>query len=437
MKVKQIIIAGTLLVSVATFAQKDELKSLKKLYGKEIPSAEDVNLYKSNIAKLETLATDESDKVYTTFYKSMLPIIEISALGKTATPEQINKYISVEVIDQLAAGLNATLAFEAKSGKKVYTDDINETISSYKPMFLNYADALSKEKKFKETATILYSIYKLDKKDADKLYMASNYAVSSENYDDALNYYNELKQINYSGEGTMYYAFNKSTKTEDYFGTSPVQRDLMVKAGQYEKPREEVIPSKRGEIYRNIALILLQKGKNEEAKTALVDARKANPTDMSLLISQLDLLKKLKDNDGYSKLATESLQTYSNNAELVFNLGLIESNASNIVDAEKYYKKAIEIDPKYVNAYLNLTELTLRDDEKFVTEMNKLGTSDKDTKRYNFLKAEREKNFKKALPPLQKIVELDPANVEVKKLLLSVYNALDMTDEYKALKAKM
>lgn len=437
MKVKQIIIAGTLLVSVATFAQKDELKSLKKIYGKEIPSVEDVNLYKSNIAKLETLATEESDKVYTTFYKSMLPIIEISALGKTATPEQTNKFISVEVIDQLAAGLNATLAFEAKSGKKVYTDNIIETISSYKPIFLNYADALSKEKKFKETATILYSIYKLDKKDADKLYMASNYAVSSENYDDALNYYNELKQINYSGEGTMYYAFNKSTKTEDYFGTSPVQRDLMVKAGQYEKPREEVIPSKRGEIYRNIALILLQKGKNEEAKAALVDARKANPTDMSLLISQLDLLKKLKDNDGYSKLATESLQTYSNNAELVFNLGLIESNASNIVDAEKYYKKAIEIDPKYVNAYLNLTELTLRDDEKFVTEMNKLGTSDKDTKRYNFLKAEREKNFKKALSPLQKIVELDPANVEVKKLLLSVYNALDMSDEYKALKAKM
>ncbi len=437
MKVKQIIIAGTLLVSVTTFAQKDELKSLKKIYGKEIPTVEDVNLYKSNVAKLETLATEESDKVYCNFYKVMMPVLEITALGKTATPEQISKYISAESIDQLATGLNATLAFEVKSGKKVYTDDINETITSFKPMFLNYADGLSKEKKYKETAAILYSIYKLDKKDADKLYMASNYAVSSENYDEALNYYNELKQINYSGEETQYYATNKTTKTEDYFGTNPLQRDLMVKAGQYEKPRQELIPSKRGEIYRNIALILLQKGKNEEAKTALVDARKANPTDTSLLISHLDLLKKLKDNDGYTKLVAEALQSYSNNAELIFNIGLIESNANNIVDAEKYYKRAIEIDPKYVNAYINLTELTLRDDEKYVVEMNKLGTSEKDTKRYNYLKIEREKNFKKALPPLQKIVELDPTNVDVKKLLLSVYNALDMTDEYKALKAKM
>ena len=35
MKIKQIIIAGTLLVSVASFAQKDELKALKKIYAKD------------------------------------------------------------------------------------------------------------------------------------------------------------------------------------------------------------------------------------------------------------------------------------------------------------------------------------------------------------------------------------------------------------------
>jgi tetratricopeptide (TPR) repeat protein len=437
MKVKQILIAGTMLVSVATFAQKDELKALKKIYGKEAPSAEDVASFKSNITKLEAIATEEADKVSANFYKSMTPILEIASLGKTATPEQSNKFISEAAINQLATTLNATLEFEKKSGKKVYTDDIIEKITIYKPVFLNYADALSKEKKFKETAAVLYSIYKLDKTDADKLYMASNYAVSSDNYDDALNYYNELKQINYSGEGTMYYAFNKLTKTEDYFGTSPVQRNLMVKTGQYEKPREEIIPSKRGEIYRNIALILLQKGKNEEAKAALVEARNANPTDTSLLISQLDLLKKLKDNDSYTKTVADALQKTPNDVELLFNLGIIESNANNLVDAEKYYKKTIELDPKYVKGYLNLTELTLRDDDKYVKEMNKLGTSEKDTKRYNVLKSEREANFKKALPPLQKIVELDPSNVEVKKLLLSVYNALDMTNEYKALKAKM
>jgi tetratricopeptide (TPR) repeat protein len=106
-------------------------------------------------------------------------------------------------------------------------------------------------------------------------------------------------------------------------------------------------------------------------------------------------------------------------------------------DAEKYYKRALEIDPNYFNANLNLAELKLRGDEKFVAEMNKLGTSEKDNKRYEVLKAEREKNFKSILPYLEKAVEIKPDNDAAKRTLLSVYNALEMTDKYKALKAKM
>ena len=69
--------------------------------------------------------------------------------------------------------------------------------------------------------------------------------------------------------------------------------------------------------------------------------------------------------------------------------------------------------------------------------MNKLGTSDKDNKRYVVIKAEREKNFQAALPYLKKAVELKPDNEPAVKTLMSVYNALEMTAEYKALKAKM
>ena len=73
MKIKQIIIAGALLVSVATFAQKDELKALKKIYDRDTPSAEDLDSYKTNLKKLETVATEEGDKVYLNFYKAVTP----------------------------------------------------------------------------------------------------------------------------------------------------------------------------------------------------------------------------------------------------------------------------------------------------------------------------------------------------------------------------
>ena len=122
---------------------------------------------------------------------------------------------------------------------------------------------------------------------------------------------------------------------------------------------------------------------------------------------------------------------------MYYNLGVISGTANNHADAEKYYSKAIEINPKYSNAYLNLAIIKLDADTKLVQEMNGLGNSAKDNKRYEELKVQREKVFKDALPYLEKVVEFDPTNNEAKQTLLNVYTSLDMTDKYKALKATM
>jgi tetratricopeptide (TPR) repeat protein len=204
----------------------------------------------------------------------------------------------------------------------------------------------------------------------------------------------------------------------------------------YSDPRDEKIPSKRGEIYKNIALILIQKDKTEQAKTALSDARKANPDDTSLIISEADLYLKLQDFATYKKLVSEVLEKDPNNPDLLFNLGVVSSK-NDAAAAESYYKKAIEIKPDYVNAYLNLSILKLEGETKIVDEINKLGTSEKDNKRYEVLKKQREEIFKSALPYLEKANELDPKNEDVAATLLNVYGALEMTDKKKALKAKM
>ena len=174
----------------------------------------------------------------------------------------------------------------------------------------------------------------------------------------------------------------------------------------------------------------------EEAKKAITEARKLNPDDTNLILTEADLYLKVKDFDTYTKLVNQALENNPNNVDLVYNLGVIAANANKIEEAEKYYKKALQINPNYYNANFNLAELMLRADEKFVTEMNKLGTSEKDNKRYAVLKADREKNFSALLPYLEKAYELQPENEAAKRTLMSVYNALEMTDKYKALKAK-
>ncbi|MEI7509570.1 MAG: tetratricopeptide repeat protein, partial [Flavobacterium sp.] len=328
-----------------------------------------------------------------------------------------------------------TLDYEKKTGKKIQTDEINETIKSFKPDLLNYADALGKQKKFKESADVLYSIYQLDKKDKENLYYAANYAIEGQDYEKALLYYKELKAVNYTGEGTNYIAKNKATNTDETFPTKE-QRNNMVTLGTHILPREEKIPSKKPEIVRNIALILIQQGKTEEAKSAIAEARKENPDDVNLITSEADIYLKSNDIASYQRLINEALAKNPNDADLIFNLGVTSANAGKLDEAEKYYRKVIDVKPDYINAYLNLADLILKPDAKLVEQINKLTNSPKDSKQFDVLKVERQKLFNKALPFLEKAHQLDPKNDVVKSNLKSVYGFLEMTDKVKALKAE-
>lgn len=455
MKIKQIIIASTLLVSVASFAQKDEMKVLKKIYEKDVPSSKDIIDYKAAIQKAEPLITNatESDKIYYNYFKSLTPYLEMAeAMSKPENannPQALFKKFTTPVLTEMGKSLSDVVEFEKKSGKQVYTKDIQEMIVQFKPMVLNYAVALEKQGNLKESSQVLYAVYQLDKKDQENLYYAAGYAVNANDYDSALKYYQELKDSNFSGEKTMYFAKNLASNQEEYFNTKN-ERDNLVKLKTHTLPREEKVASKRGEIYKNIAIILLQKGQNEEAKSAIADARKANPDDVSLIVTEADLYYKLKDTETYKRLVNEALAKNPNDASLVFNLGVVSNSANQFEEAGKYYRKAIELDPNFIDAYLNLADNLLKPDSKLVEDINKLGssTSDKDLKKYQALTVERKKIFNEVMPIYEKALELsekldqsNPANKEqtnvIKSNLKTVYSFLELSEKSKALKAKM
>ena len=442
MKSKVLLLVSSILLSTAAFAQKEELKTLKKIYGREKISDSDMELYKTTLSAAEPLVagSTEDDKVYFAYYKSVEPILEItSALlnsEKNKDPLLSSKILTVDKVNQFVAVANTTKEYEKKSGKVVYSKDIDLKIIALKPILINYAVALSNIPNFKDAAIILAAIYYLDNNDLEKLYYAANYAVNSKDYNLSLTYYLLLKEKNYSGEGEGFYAINISSQKEEAFN-SKSERELYLKAKTHEKPRDEKIASKRPEIFKNIALIYVQQGKSAEAKSAIQEARKENPDDVSLIISESDIYLKEKDFVSYKKLIFEALEKNPKNADLVFNLGVISYNNKELVDAEKYYMKTIEIDPKYVNAYLNLAILKLDAEKALIDKMNKLGTSAPEMKKYDVLKKQREDVYKSAIPYLKKVVELDPENVEAIKTLIGVYNAIEMFDEAKVLKAQL
>jgi tetratricopeptide (TPR) repeat protein len=422
MKSKYVILASALLISVATFAQKDQIKAAEKSL-KAGNAQEAVTILQG--AEAASATAPDSEKAQYFFVKG------------NAYLELANKKVDEgKNLSNAAKAYEDLLAVEKASGKDKYSAQATTSILDIKYKLLNSAVADTKAEKHIEGAQKLYDAYLLDKKDTINLYYAASTYVNGKDYATALKLYYELKALNYSGKGTSYLAMNKLTAQEDLFVTAK-ERDLAVKIGTHEKPKTEPIPSKRGEIYKNITLILVQDGKTEEAKKAVTDARKANPEDTSLILTEANLYLESKDYETYKKLVAEALQKNPNDADLVFNLGVLSANAKNPAEAEKYYKRVMEIDPTYTNAYINLAALKLEDEKVIIDEMNKLGTSAKDMKRYEELKTKRENLFKSVIPYLKKAVELDPTNIDVSKTLLNVYSALEMTPEKNALKEKI
>ncbi|MBC5842486.1 tetratricopeptide repeat protein [Flavobacterium sp. F-380] len=422
MKSKYVILASALLISVTTFAQKDETKAAEKAL-KKGDSKEAATILKG--AESLIASANEADKAQFFFVK-----------GNTYL-DLANKKVEVDTnLGVAAAAYQDLIAAEKASGKVKYSTQAAASITEIKYLLINSAIADSKAEKNAEGAKKLYDAYLLDKKDTLNLYYAASTYINAKEYDKALSAYYELKNLNFSGQSTVYLATNKANGAEDPFKTA-AERDRMVKLGTHEKPTTEVNPSKRGEIFKNISLILVQNGKTEEAKKAIAEARVANPDDSSLLLTEANLYLETKDFDRYKELISQVLEKNPNDADLVFNLGVISGNAKDVANAEKYYAKAIEIDPKYVNAYINLAALKLEREKPIIDEMNKLGTSDKDMKRYEVLKKERLAIFKSVIPSLEKAFDVDPKNEAVSSTLLNVYSALEMSAEKKALQAKI
>jgi tetratricopeptide (TPR) repeat protein len=422
MKTKYVTLVTAALISVATYGQKDQLKAAEKALKAGNPQ-EAVTALEG--AESLIAAADDNQKAQYFFVKGNAYL----DLAKKKVEEGKNLSLAAKSYQEL-------LAVEKTSGKSKFSSQATSSIIGIKGKLVNSAIEDTKVDKNIEGATKLYDAYLLDKKDTINLYYAASTYTNAKDYVTALKLYEELKTLNYSGKTTNYFAVSKLNGQEDLY-TSEKERDAAVKFGTHEKPTTETVPSKRGEIYKNIALILVSQGKTEEAKKAVSDARKANPQDTSLSLAEANLYLETKDFETYKKIIAEILEKNPNDVDLVFNLGVISANAKNAADAEKYYKRVIEIDPKYINAYINLAALKLEDEKVIIDEMNKLGTtSAKDIKRYDVLKTKREELFKSIIPYLQKAHELEPTNIDVAKTLLNVYNALEMP-EYKALKAKV
>ena len=415
MKTKIFILAAMSYTMVG-FSQKNEIKSAEKAL-----KSGNVAEAKTAIESASALLGSADEKMKAQFY--FLKGETYALLAKKGDANAFNTAIDA---------YKEAIATEETSGKVKYSGDAKQKLTGMTADLINSAVEDNEKKNFKEAAEKLYLGYKLSPKDTMYLYYAASSAVNGGEYDQALEYYTELKDLGYDGSEVKYSAVNVETgETEEM---SKTQRDLMVKSKTYKDPKEEKSPSKSSEIIKNIALIYTQLGKDEKALEAYKDARANDPKDVNLILNEANLYFKLGDKEKFKSLMAEATTLQPDNADLFYNIGVVNMEQGNIEDARQAYNRALEINPGYVNAQLNLSTTYVNEGNGLIDSMNVLGNSRADIAKYDQLKEQKDDLFRQGATILEEALKLNPDNQSILEQLKNIYGALGDNDNFMRLK---
>ncbi|PQV46317.1 tetratricopeptide repeat protein [Jejuia pallidilutea] len=408
---KQFIIALAISISAFSFAQKKELRAVEK-------AIKDNNFSEA---------------------KAALAVVE-PMLG-SLDEKLMDKYNYLKGVALYAGGAGSNADMDAaveylNKAEDAYKVEVTQLKGDMVNKLLEKGNKAYEGKKFGAASEYFEKVYNMRKKDTVYLYYAAATAVNEPDYDRALVLYQKLKDLEYTGIEEKLYAVNVATNEKEVF-PSEALRKASVSAKTHMNPTNEKSDSKRGEIVKNVALIYISKGDNDKAIQAIKDARAEDPDDVNLILSEANIYYKMGDTEKFKELLEIATEKDPGNAELQYNLGVISAESDHPEEAMGYYKKAIELDPNYVNAYINSAALVLGREEALIKEMNGLGTSAADDKRYEQLRKERQDLYREAVPYLSKALEINPKSQSAATTLMNIYSVLGETDKYKAMKAKV
>jgi tetratricopeptide (TPR) repeat protein len=416
---KHVISLGLALVlSTTVFGQKKEVKAAEKAIAKGNYSEAIESLKEAQALNI----LEENDKWKLRYYNNL-------GLAYRGADEGIGQ--PIENLRKAGEFFNEALKIDDANL------DADSGLFSVRSAILDAAINDQKNQKFKEAAQKLYESYNLDRTDTIHLYYAAGNAVNAKEYETALSYYNQLIDMGYDGATTQYFAVNIETEQLESFGSDKSFRDISVKTGKYEAPEDRETVSKRGEIAKNISLIYIQTDQSDKAIESIELAKKENPNDLGLMQAEADLYYQLADFNKYKDLMEQIVQMDPENPILYFNLGITAEKLGDVETSVNYYKQAIELDPSMVNAYINIAASILQQERPIVDEMNSLGMSAADNKRYKELEKQKEQFYRDALPYLKKAVELDDTNLGALRTIMNIYYQTGEDAKAKEIKEKI
>lgn len=166
---------------------------------------------------------------------------------------------------------------------------------------------------------------------------------------------------------------------------------------------------------------------NANALSMIEEARKAYPTDVTIRNYELNYYIQTGKMDDLVKKLEDAGKSEPNNSDIQFNIattylslanpkdGKKPANAAEYVSkSESAFQAAIKIAPDNAAYNYNFGALFFNQATEINEQMNTLGTSAAETKKYDELKAKRDATFGKALPYLEKSYSVLSAQADLK-----------------------
>ena len=243
-------------------------------------------------------------------------------------------------------------------------------------------------------------------------------------------------------EAISYFDIAKMAKPQDttayiYAGISAQQAGNLDDAADNYAYLVDTLDYVSKDFYNSLIYIYLVEQKDsEKALTYLQKAQEVFPEDPEFLKQEITVLINDQEYDKAEKQLTKAIETEPDNAILYYNRGYLYEQMDQGEQAVENYQKATELDPSYFDATFNLAAYYYNQAAETLQKANNM-----DLKEYEEKGAAIEDSakvfFEKALPPLEKSMELKPNDEKVLTTLQTVYTRLGMEAKAEELQTKL
>lgn len=359
MKIKSFILAAVFsATSLMAFAQKGEIASAKSNYEKFV-SLKEANSLMLGLPNIKTAKTSIDKAV----------VNEKTAADPTAWTYKAMIYGELALLDTVPA-----------TSKPLF----DEALSAHKKA-VELDNAGLNKANLDNVFAAVFSQYELNQ--GVKAYQANNFEGAYNSFNNALSYR--------PGDTTITY----------YTGLSAINaKNYKAGIANYEQLIKTDFSANKS-IYLDLSRLYSIEGDTAKAiLRASEGATKFNDSQLATLEIELSLMSG-KEKEVITKIS-EQAQKNPENKTYPYYLGIAYSTIGDNKKAQESYTKAVEIDPSFSDAYINLGGVILNMGINILNEANKLPQNKQ--KEYDEMVKLANLEFDRALPYLEKATSLDP-----------------------------